>query len=86
VLLTAVIIDRVARHCLVSYGLLLGGVSCLAAASGVSQLAQCLLAAGKFGCTGEASLLPLHVVRLQSTVSTLTVLPGWRQLGQLDCY
>jgi hypothetical protein len=43
----------------VSYGLLLGGVSCLAAASGVSQQAQCLLAAGKFGCTGEASPLSI---------------------------
>jgi hypothetical protein len=52
VLLTAAIIDRVARHCLVSYGLLLGGGSCLAAASGVSQLAQCWRLASA-GCTGE---------------------------------
>jgi hypothetical protein len=55
VLLAAAVIDRVARHCLVSYGLLLAGASCLAAASGVTQLAQCLLAAGKFGCTGEVA-------------------------------
>lgn len=48
-------VDKLGRHNLVSFGLLLGGAACLACANIHGSIAQAVLAAiGKFGCSGKS--------------------------------
>ncbi|WIA42349.1 hypothetical protein OEZ86_008360 [Tetradesmus obliquus] len=83
VLQTAAVIDKVARHCLVAYGMLLAGASCLAAASGVTALAQCLLAAGKFGCTVALIALSPYTSELFPTSHRATAMGIFAQAARI---
>jgi OCT family organic cation transporter-like MFS transporter 4/5 len=52
------LVDKVGRHNVVSMGLLLGGGACLACANVPGTTVVAVLAAiGKFGCSGEFTLV-----------------------------
>eukprot|EP00878_Enallax_costatus_P018973 GHUV01020001.1.p1 GENE.GHUV01020001.1~~GHUV01020001.1.p1 ORF type:complete len:368 (+),score=100.00 GHUV01020001.1:103-1104(+) len=85
-ILAGALVDRLGRHNIISFSLLVGGVACLTCATITNKTAQIVLATiGQFGCTASLAVAPTYTAELYPTSVRSTTLGICNKASRLGC-